>query len=167
MLILIWPASVLLLLLIVPLEAVIAFRILKTDYRQSLKLSIIANLVSALAGIPVTWVGLAMVQHLVDRGHAWGIATPLQKILAVTVQSPWLMPHSDSWAWMVPAAAISLCVPFFFMSVWLEYLCCKSLLSSTASDRLLLKWSWIANAWSYGLISIGLIITAVVGATHS
>jgi hypothetical protein len=166
MIILVWPASWLLLLLIIPLEAIVAVRILKIDYKRSLKLAGIANLASVVAGVPVTWFGLGIVEHLVDGGRAWGIATPMGKVFAATVQSPWLYPYNGAWAWLVPAAAISLCIPFFFMSVWVEYKAAEKY-SPTINKRLLLNWSWLANTWSYGLIVIGLIITAVIGAMHS
>ena len=98
MLFVVWPASWFLLLLVIPLEASLASRILKLNYKQSLKLSCIANLYSTVAGIPVTWMCLVMIQHILGADRGAGIQTTREKILAVTLQSPFLLPYGgDSW----------------------------------------------------------------------
>src|SRR5437868_2498946 len=50
------------LLVIIPLEAFLAKRRVGTDWGTSLKMSAIANLVSTVVGVPVTWVLLVLVQ---------------------------------------------------------------------------------------------------------
>jgi hypothetical protein len=52
---LIWPLAWLLLLVIVPVEALIAVRLLKTGQNKSLVMVAIANLVSTTVSIPVAW----------------------------------------------------------------------------------------------------------------
>jgi hypothetical protein len=166
MLILVWPSSWILLLLIIPLEAFVALRILKTSYLEGLKLSSLANLVSTIAGIPITWIVLVIAQIVCGGSRAYGIETLTGKILAVTVQSPWLIPYENARNWMVPAAAISLCIAFFFMSVGIEYYVATKLYGrNVGNDKLsaLLTWSWRANLLSYGLIIVFLLILLILG----
>ena len=70
---------------------------------------------------------------------------------AVTVQSPWLIPYEADLGWMIPVAALVLCVPFFFMSVFVEAFIARRLLASHAPAHVR-SWSWRANLASYGAI---------------
>ena len=58
--------------------------------------------------------------------------------------------------WMEPAAAMVLCVPFFFMSVWVEYASVGFFSHGAVPNQQLLMFEWQANAMSYGLIFCGL-----------
>jgi hypothetical protein len=53
-------------------------------------------------------------------GSAHGIATPAEKLLAVTWQAPWLMPYEGELYWMMPTASLVLLAPFFFASYVIE-----------------------------------------------
>src|SRR5262249_42902749 len=117
MLAVVWPASWVLLLIVIPLEAAVPIRSPSVRYHKPLKVAAAVNLVSTLAGVPLTWGLLVCLQMLGGGGAAWGIETPRQKLLAVTLQSPWLIPYEQNLDWMIPAAAAVLCLPFFFMSV--------------------------------------------------
>lgn len=147
----IWPAAWLLLIVIIPLEAAVPIRSPKISYRQRLKAAAAANLVSTFAGIPLTWIVLVCLQMMAGGGAAWGIATPRQKLLAVTLQSPWLIPYDQNLAWMVPAAAAVLCIPFFIMSVWCENLVARDFFDKAQWPQVW-RWAWQANAVSYALI---------------
>jgi hypothetical protein len=118
-----------------------------------------ANLASTLVGIPATWLLLFVLEAWLARG-AFGLDTPSQRVLAVTLQSPWLIPYENA-TWMVPAAAVVLCVHFFFMSVPVEYFCAKRF-AREVSSSLLWRWSWIANGLTYGCIVIGLLVLLAV-----
>jgi hypothetical protein len=65
-------------------------------------------------------------------GSAHGLRTLSAKLLAVTWQSPWLIPYEDDLVWMVPAAALCLLVPFFFASVYIEYQVARRVLPTHA-----------------------------------
>src|SRR2546422_1959464 len=52
---LVWPVAWLLLLVIIPIEASVAQRVLGTDPARSIELAVRANLVSTALGIPLTW----------------------------------------------------------------------------------------------------------------
>jgi hypothetical protein len=155
MLFALWPASWLLLLLIIPLEAAVPMGSLGISYRQRLILAASANTVSTVVGIPLTWGLLVFLQIITGAGSAWGLGTPLQKVLAVTVQSPWLIPYDGNLDWMIPAAAAVLCVPFFFMSVWCENLVARRIVEKRERPQVW-RWAWQANGASYALILVSL-----------
>ncbi len=52
---------------------------------------------------------------------------------------------------MIPVAALVLCVPFFFMSVFVGGFIARRLLASRAPAQVR-SWSWRANLASYGAI---------------
>jgi hypothetical protein len=65
MIVLVWPGAWVLFLPVVALESVVANRLLKLSAGRALRVSFVANLVSTLAGIPVTWLLLLMLQWLI------------------------------------------------------------------------------------------------------
>ncbi len=142
-----------LLLLIIPLEAYLAKRILSLNTARSFKLSVIANAGSTLLGVPLTWVvlagveiGLTLVPNINRTLFQGGFLTML-------ITSPWLYPIEGALYWMIPAAAIVLLIPFFFASVWSEYLTGKMFFRDL--DKLQLKrWAWRANYTSYALMLV-------------
>jgi hypothetical protein len=166
MLAVVWPASWLLLLLVIPLEAAIPIRSPGITYRQRLKVATSANLVSTLIGIPLTWGVLVFLQMVCGGGAAWGIETPRQKLLAVTLQSPWLIPYEpELHQWMIPAAAAVLCIPFFLMSVWCENRVARTLFDKAERPQVL-RWAWQANTASYALILLFLAFKLLAGLHH-
>jgi len=124
MLAVVWPLLGILIVPIVAAESILIRRALAIPPRRALGASLAANLFSAVVGVPLTWVALVALQILTGGGAARGIGSPLQRVLAVTWQSPWLIPYEDHLSWMVPAACMSLMVPFFVASVWAEGLVC-------------------------------------------
>ena len=65
MIVLVWPGAWVLFLPVVALQSVVAHRLLKLSAGRALRVSFVANLVSTLAGIPVTWLLLLMLQWLI------------------------------------------------------------------------------------------------------
>jgi hypothetical protein len=160
MLVVVWPCSWLLLLAIVPIEAAVAVRVFEIGWKKSLTMSGAANLVSTIVGIPVTWVLLVVLQLSLGGGRAYGLDTVWTRVIAVTFQSPWLIPYDVNPNWMLPTAAAVLCIPFFFMSVAVESFCARRFTKDRR--RLAWHWSWIANGITYGCIVIGLIAILAV-----
>jgi len=68
---------------------------------------------------------------------------------------------------MVPAAGISLCIPFYFVSVWVELRALNRILGTQSDSVTIRKAAWLANLVSYGLILVGLVILTVSGALLS
>jgi hypothetical protein len=169
MLALIWPPAWLLLLIIVPVEAYFARRMLALDWRGALGLSARANLVSTLVGIPLTWFVLALVEfgtgyvmYLLRLGDA-DVSPLVQRAVAITVLAPWLVPGDSLSGWIVPAAAAYLCIPFFFASVFIEDRVARRRLGPFDAP-LVRRWSWWANGFSYSVIFVVLVAVAVVSA---
>ena len=96
---------------------------------------------------------LVILQMMTGGGGSHGLDTPLKKFLAVTWQSPWLIPYESELYWMVPTAALVLLIPFFFASWFIEYQVGKRILRDIESTKIkeaVLK----ANLLSYGLLGL-------------
>ena len=113
---------------IVLIEAYSAKRILGVSIGKAIGPISASNFMSMLGGFPLLWMCWLSAQQLVGGGDVHGLSTTLGKIYAVTVQAPWLVHSGRDLFWMVPAAAIVMLVPAFFLSVWIE--------------RLVLQWFW-------------------------
>ena len=98
-------------------------------YRTSLNLSskeafwgsCSANFWSTIVGIPIVWLPLVIGQIALGGDHAWGMETSRQRLEAVTLQAPWLIPYQDHLEWMIPSASLVLLLPFYLGSVFVEY----------------------------------------------
>ncbi len=150
------------LLVIIPLEAFVATRRLGTRWGKSLKVSSVANIVSTVVGVPLTWLVLVAVE--MGLQYAGGFTTgpgpqnPLSPLVGVAVgavnmivMAPWLVPYEGNFYWMIPTAALILCVPFFFASVWIEYLIARLMMGREHAPQTR-DWAWMANIASYGLL---------------
>jgi hypothetical protein len=155
MIMLLWPGAWLLFFPIVLLEGQVAKRVFAVPWSQALSLSWRANLWSTLAGIPGAWLALLVVEF-VAGGLASLVPQAYQNSWLVYLLAPFMAPWFPIWrpedSWMVPAAAMWLCVGFFFASVWLErrVLARQPSLDAAAVRR----WSWQANLLSYGMIEL-------------
>lgn len=164
MLIYAWPAMLVLFIPVVLIEAVVATTLLGVNFLYAVQIAGVANLVSTILGIPTTWLVLVCVQVGLIRGGAgpYGLETLRGRILSVTVQCPWLIPYPASELdWMIPTAEMVLCIPFFVASVFCEYFCAVWFTHGTVQDKLLLSWSWLGNALSYGLIVLVLSVILI------
>lgn len=154
MILLIMPTAGFLIIPIIAIEAVAAHRILKLGAGRAVVVSALANAASAFVGVPVTWMALTMLEYLslfVVGTGPYKLDSIAAILLAVTVQAPWLVPHEGGEAWIVNVAAFTLCVPFFFMSVYAERFVVARLSRQTPREAVV-RWSWWANAVTYGLI---------------
>jgi hypothetical protein len=152
MLYLVWPGSWVLFVPIVVVEAIVARRLLGLAVRRSLALSAVANAASTLVGIPATWGALLLVELVATSGgKEYGLGTVPRKIFAFTVQAPWLGPYENDLDWLIPSAAIFLCIPFFFVSVLIERFVAWKM-APTCPPATVSRWGWRANLLSYGLI---------------
>lgn len=102
--------------MVVALEAVVLGRILGTSVLSRVKSVAIANVLSTVVGIPFTWAALVALQGATGGISAHGIATPTERLLAVTWQAPWLILYEGELHWMIPTASLVLLAPFFFAS---------------------------------------------------
>jgi hypothetical protein len=156
MLAVLWPASWIAFIPVVVIEAWIARHIFGITWKPALIRTAIANAASTLVGIPLTWGALAGVEIVVTGGgRAYGLETLPKKLVAVVVQAPWLIPYESDLDWMIPAAAIVLLIPFFFVSVFVERWCFAR---KNQLDKALVRlWSWKANLVTYGIMEVMLL----------
>ncbi len=161
MIFLVWPASWVLFVPVVLIEALVAHRMLALRAGRSLGLATLANAASTLVGVPLTWLILVVPEVLLDGGgKAHGVTTWSGKFVSAILQAAWLVPYEEDFYWMLPAACIALCIPFFFASVLIESLVGRLVVRGRASE--LRRWSWVANSLSYAAIEFGLVGWLVV-----
>lgn len=168
----IFPAMYLMILALGPIIFIEAYAIrsLKFTLERTVVSVTVANFVSTIVGIPVSWGLLYLVQSAADRmgtsqtGSFWDI------LLAVTIQSPWIHPRGPEYDWIVYAAGLFLLIPFFFASWLLEYWVIVKFVKSalpggTAPDELLPKIKRVvrnANLYSYALLALFILILLVI-----
>ena len=139
------------------LEAFIIKRFSAVRFGRALAASSIANIASTIVGVPVAWVILA-VGEMLCCGGALGLATPLSKIYAVTVQAPWLIPYESDLPWMVPAALATLGIIFAAVSIAIETPIASRILRAPSRSM------WRAMTWANGVsyIALGFLAWATV-----
>ena len=132
---------------IVLVESLLVSWLAGVQYMRALGAVLIANLASTLVGVPLTWIVLVIVQIVTGGGVDRGVG-----FHAVTWQAPWLIPHDDHLHWMIPAAGLTLIVPFFLVSAWSESLIVRAMWRT--DDRRKIRMAvWSANAISYTLLA--------------
>ena len=151
-----FPAMLLALVPVVLVESYVLIRQLALSGGTAIKISAIANVASTVVGMPVAWFVLVIMQLASGGGAAFKMDSTLAKLLAVTWQAPWLIPHRSDIQWMVPAATLTLLVPFFFVSWLIEYQVAKRMVASPAPSRLSSAVR-NANLGSYGLLALAVV----------
>ncbi len=166
MLALIIPGFLVSIIPIIIIESLYIKHRLALTQASAWKTATISNLVSTVAGVPLTWLILFIVEIITMRGGmAYGINTVAGKIIAVTLQAPWLVPYEKDLGWMIPTAGIVLLVPFFFVSWWIEYLISKKMLRG--SDAKAVKRAVRnANLITYGLMALCLLIWLAISSLN-
>lgn len=149
------PGMVLALVPVVLVEMRVIIKGLGLAPRVAFKVAAWSNVLTTFVGVPLTWAILLVLEGVTGGDRAYGINTPLKKLLAVTWQAPWLIPYEadHNLYWMVPAAMMWLLVPTFFMSWWLEYLAAARMLPGTDRPRLK-SVMFRANLVSYALLEL-------------
>lgn len=160
MLAVVWPVMWILLVPIILMEAAVGTKLLHLEFIHALRIAAIANLISTLIGVPVTWLLLMIFELRVGKGGGvYGLDTLQGRLLSVTLQSPWVLPYEEKW--VIPAASLFLCIPFCMMSVWAEFNSAQWYTHNRLPKQELLIWSWTANGMSYGMLAIIIAIILV------
>jgi hypothetical protein len=126
------------------------------SWARSFAASGIGNTASSIVGVPLTWFALVLIQMAAGGGTAHGA-----NAYAVTVQAPWLIPYESDLHWMVPTAALVLCVPFLAASVLVEWPIVVLLFRRSASRRVLMavlaangaSYTGLAAFWLFTLVA--------------
>lgn len=164
---LVWPESWLFLTLIIPIEIVVGLRVFSSSRTTTLKAVITANVVSTLFGIPLTSVAFYLFGTTIM--HVWGAPSAIdwtrlpliQKIvMTITLSGLLHLPFSglltaplSDWSLSRLIPAMVLCIPFFFISVLLEYFVGRRFWGKEQRE-LVRRWAWIDNACSYTFVLI-------------
>lgn len=161
MIFLTFPSMLYALIPVVLIEAFVYAKTLKIEYKQALRPSFFANLLSTLIGIPLAWALLFCVELLFMFVSSFSPLTreagTLQKILETVLGAAWLGPYEGDLWWMIPTAAAVGLIPAYFVSVYIEFKVTKRYLP--AQDPIALK-----KAVKTGnLITYALLLAACIG----
>jgi hypothetical protein len=161
-----WPLQWLALLPVVALEGELAHRRLHLARPKALKVSLLANIVSTLIGIPLAWAILVVLEFTIGFGLA-GIGMQdnetLNRVL-FPLMTAWLGPTENTW--LIYLAFAILAVPFCAASIFFESRMAYRMLPELAKSDVL-TWSKLANVSSYiALVSVvGLYVLFTENAT--
>ncbi len=148
MLIVVGPVLLLALVPIALVEAVLYRSRIGVAWKEAMWGSLVANVLSTVVGVPLTWLALVALQLVTGGGGGRGVG-----IQAVTWQAPWLIPYREHLHWMIPAAALVLCIPFLLVSVFVEclFLCRRWKQIEPGKIRLA---CWLGNGLTYGCLMV-------------
>ena len=117
----------------------------------------VANCLSSLIGLPVTWIALVL-GPLVLFTHFPSLVSTLPIPVALILSSPWLPPGVEKTVWIVPLAVAVLTLPFYAMSVVSEYVVVRCFFRNLPRS-VIRAWVLRANALSYAFLVL-LVLTA-------
>ncbi|MEM9167948.1 MAG: hypothetical protein AAGB48_13100 [Planctomycetota bacterium] len=148
------PLMLAALLPVVLVEAGIVKALTGGSYGQwSLRVGL-ANAASTVVGVPLTWIALVVIQLSIGGGSAHGLETFWQRVYAATVQAPWLIPYEDDLGWMIGGAGLTLSLPFFLVSMLIEYWVLSRLTRrNVPEERIGFAAVLICNGVTYGFIA--------------
>jgi hypothetical protein len=142
---------------VVAIETIVAIWMLRWRAIFALRFVSLANAVSMLLGFPVMWC-VCVLASLLTGGGGWGNGS-----IGDIVKGPaWLSPaFVTELRWAVPFALVLLCVPFFFMSWWVEYLVLFNYAVGRDQQQKMAirRYACWANVASYALLILFLIAT--------
>src|SRR5574337_161729 len=115
MIVLTWPAMVVLLVPIIAIEGLLCRRWLGLSTWQAIKSNAISNLASTIIGIPVAWavmfaveLGVSSLAIKLPTVQKWN--TPLAKVISILLSAAWLGPPGENDVWVIPAATLVLLI---------------------------------------------------------
>jgi hypothetical protein len=139
---------------IILIEAFIVWKRQSVKFKRSLGGSAAANVVSTLAGVPLSWGLMLLVMlagNLVDDALSLKWSSPAVMVAYVVLNAAWLAPYEEHLSWMVPMALGILMIPSYFLSVGIEYFVLKRLWKE-AERKTLWTTMRIANGATYGIL---------------
>lgn len=146
------PPLWLALLPVIVIESALLARSLNLRVGRILVGAAIGNVASTIAGIPMLWLLAASLQ-LAYAGEARGLSSVSDRVYAVTVQAPWLIPYETELKWMIPLALLVLAVPAYCASVVIEWLCLLPF-ARPAKLGASVRAVAFANLCSYALLAV-------------
>ena len=120
------PLMLLLLLPVVGIEALLYRKWLQLRTWEAIKSSAASNVASTIVGVPLAWGVMLVLEFgmfgLVASSQAiqnW--RSPIAGVISLLLGSAWIGPAEGTNLWKIPAAALVLLIPFFFISYLIEY----------------------------------------------
>lgn len=174
MIVLAWPAMLMLLIPVIFVEGLLCKRWLGLTTWQAIKSNAVSNLASTIIGVPIVWAIMLAVEFgifgtiaLVNKSNAiqnWN--SPLANVVFVLLSSAWLGPTEREW--VIPAATLVLLMPFFFASYWIEYFIVRRIVGKPDGEPASLGYPRVriavrnANLVTYGAMFFATCIWLVV-----
>ena len=127
-----WPLMIGAMIPVIIVEALLIRRWVPLSYRDAFIGTAKANLLSTLAGVPLAWLAMFVLEMAViypvgmaaDKWH-WSLDSPFFQVLGFVIGMAWIGPPEEAGYWLVPLAAALLLIPSFYVSVWLERKICR------------------------------------------
>jgi hypothetical protein len=157
-----WPLMIVALVPIIVIETVLIRRWMPLPRGKAFLGVGLANLLSTLVGVPVSWLSVLLLDGLLGAAlrsaalhYHWQLrGMPLEHVLFFFLNVAWGAGLGQYPYWFVPAAAAVLLVPCFYASVWLErWVCAKTWKQIERSQ--VRRSVFRANLASYALLFIG------------
>lgn len=127
--------------LVIVVEAIVLGRSLDVSFWRAMPSVAIGNIASTIAGIPLFWIVVVLMQVLLPS-----VGVPFPAIA-------WLIPYEHDLWWMLPAALIVFAVPCFLLSIAIEAPINRLGLSSLRS-KLVWRATLVSNAYSYAWLAL-------------
>lgn len=153
------PGFWLILPLVILLESFVALLILRKRIWIALKVAVISNIVSTVAGVPLRWlVVLALTPYanhqsaVCNTAAKYASGSTIGKFAFTIVDAPWgLGGTQEKWFSELTICWGILLIPFLLLSVLIEGLVADKLVSKEDKKRAH-YWAWTANIISYILL---------------
>ena len=174
-----WPLSLPAFFPVVFLESYVLNKNLVLGYKKSFVVSIKANIITTIIGLPIAWVACLIIEILlmlffteVAGAESYpsvlfkALPESISNILTVIMTFPWLGPWQEGGHWIIPFATSIMLIPCFFVSYWMElfYIEMELFIDKKLPDfhKENVKLAvWRANLYSYGLLFIACVIWLV------
>lgn len=162
------PSIVLMVVALLPIvfiEAYVVRTMLALSFRKAVLPVAIANLVSTLIGIPITWFLLMLLEFAsVTSLGAFTDQNIWTSLFSVTLGAPWVYPGHNDEKWIILGAMLFLLLPYAIMSWFVEYFVIRKVPRELieASSQALKRSVGIANLVSYCLLAVFVIAVFTV-----
>jgi hypothetical protein len=145
------PAAWLALVPIIFIESAYGRWRYKLPFGRALTAESVANCLSTLIGIPVTWLVLVLTEFVALEWGGRVIPKSLLPILTPVLGAAWLAPTADEGRWIIAGAVAVLTVLFYLMSVASEGFVVRRFFRESPNSTIR-TWMLQANAITYGLL---------------
>jgi hypothetical protein len=144
---------------VIIIEGYVIKKIAALGTAVSMKISTVANLITTILGIPITWVLLVLIQFSLGEYYLFENET-YQNIHEIILNAAWLNPGAlDS---DLAVAGMIMLLPFFLVSYSIEYFIVKRFFAGVGTSKIVAKKAaFITNLITYSLFLVMLILIAV------